>query len=86
MNIGVHISFRFIVLYGHMQEVGLLDHIFSFLRTSIPFSTVAAPMCMPTNSVGALPFPTPCPVFVICRLFNYGHSDQCEVVLQRTTF
>ena len=86
MNIRVHVSFRFIVLYGHMQEVGLLDHIFSFLRTSIQFSTVAAPMCIPTNSVGALPFPTPYPVFVICRLFNYDHSDQCEVVLQGTTF
>jgi len=25
-------------------------------------------------------FSTPSPVFIICRLFNDGHSDQCEVV------
>ena len=62
--------------------VELLDHmvaLFSFFfssflsffwGTSILFSLVAVPIYIPTNSVGGLPFPTPSPAFVICRLFN----------------
>ena len=26
------------------------------------------------------PFSTPSPAFIVCRLFDDGHSDQCEVV------
>ena len=33
----------------------------------------------PTVQKGSL-FSTPSPAFVICRLFNDGHSDQCEAV------
>ena len=25
-------------------------------------------------------FPTPSPAFIVCRLFDDGHSDQCEVI------
>ena len=25
-------------------------------------------------------FSTPSPAFIVCRLFDYGHSDQCEVI------
>ena len=32
------------------------------------------------HSLGGFPFSTPSPAFVICSLFNDGHSDQCEVV------
>ena len=33
-----------------------------------------------TNSIRGFFFSTPIPVFVIYRLFNDGHSDQCEVI------
>ena len=39
------------------------------------FSTVAAPTYIPTNSVEGFP-----PTFIVCRLFNDGHSDLCEVL------
>ena len=64
--------------------MGLLDHMviifLVFWGTSILFSTVAALTYLLTNSVEGSLFPTPSLAFVICRLFNDGHSDWCEVV------
>ena len=54
MNIGVLVSFWFIVLSGYMPGVELLDHtatVFSvFWGTSIQFFIVAAPIYIPTYS------------------------------------
>ena len=45
------------------------------------FSIVSVPVYIPANSVGGfILFSTPSPAFVICRLINDSHSDQCEVV------
>ena len=59
--------------------VGLQDHMVTlflvFKGTFIPFSMVAAPIYIPTNSVGGFLFSTPPPVFIIYRLFNDGDSD-----------
>ena len=33
----------------------------------------------PTVQQGSL-FSTPSPAFIVCRLFDDGHSDQCEVI------
>ena len=44
------------------------------------FFIVAAPTYISTHSVGRLPFLHTSPAFLISRLFNDGHSDQCEVV------
>jgi len=46
----------------------------------MPFSFMVVPIYIPTNSVGGSLFSTSFPAFLICRLFNGGHSDQCEVV------
>ena len=44
------------------------------------FSIVAAPTSSPpTVQEGSL-FSTPSLAFIICRLFNDGHSDWCEVI------
>ena len=51
-----------------------------FWGTSILFSILATPTYIPTNSVGGFPFSKPCPEFVICRLFDGGHSDLYEIV------
>ena len=62
----------------------MLDHmvvlILVFKGTSILFSIMAIPVNSPTNSGGGFPFPTSSPAFVICRLFNEGHSNLCEVI------
>ena len=64
----------------------MLDHmvvlILVFKGTFILFSIMAIPINIPTNSGGVFPFPTSSPAFVICRLFNDGHSDQYEVVFR----
>ena len=47
------------------------------------FSTVAAPIYIPTNSAGGPLFTTPSPVFITCRFFDDDHSDWCEVIPHR---
>ena len=56
------------------------NFIFSFLRKLHTVLYVAMPIYIPTNSIGGFLFSTPSPAFIICRLFNDGHSDWCEVV------
>ena len=72
ISIEVHVSFFMDISPG----VGLLDHmetLFLVWWTSTLSSIVAAPIYIPTNSIGGVPF---LPVaFVICRHFNDGHSD-----------
>ena len=43
-------------------------------------SIVVAPIYIPTVHEGVL-FSTLYPEYIICRLFNDGHSDWCEVIL-----
>ena len=64
MNIGVHISFQISVFGGVFLDiypgVELLGHtvilFLAFWETAILFSILAAPIYIPTNSVGGLPF------------------------------
>ena len=44
------------------------------------FSIMAAPISIPTNTVGEFLFLHTSPAFIIYRLFDDGHSDQCEVI------
>ena len=80
----MHVSFKLYFSPDIYPGVGLLDHMATlflvFKGTSILFSIVTAQIYIPTNSVGGFLFFTPSPTFVICRLFDDGHSDQCEVV------
>ena len=66
MNFGVHVSFqiRVFVFSWYMPRSGILDHMLAlfldFSGTSILFSIVAAPVYIPTNSVGGSPFQVKC--------------------------
>ena len=75
--------FKFEFSLDTCPGVGLLDDMvvlfLVFKGTSILFSIVSAPIYIPINSIRGFPFLLS-PTFVICRLFNGGHSDQCEVI------
>jgi len=43
-------------------------------------SIVAVLIYIPINSVRAFLFSTDSLAFIVCRLFDDGHSDQCEVI------
>ena len=62
-------------LLGHMVVIFLV-----FWEISTLFSTVAAPVYIPTNNVQGFFFSTSLPTFVICVLFDYTHFDRCEVI------
>ena len=72
VNIGVHISLQisFVIFWGKCPVVELLDHlVIIFLiswRISILFSTVAVPVCIPTNSVLGFLF-----VCFVLRLYSH---------------
>ena len=67
------------------KESPVLNHMVTlflvFKETFILFSIVVMPTYIPTNSVRWLPFSTCFPSFIVCRFFDDGHSDWCEVIL-----
>ena len=54
--------------------------IFSFLDASRLFSIVAVSIYIPTNSPRGIIFTTPSLAFIVCRFYNDGCSDRCEVI------
>ena len=60
MNTGVHVYFWIKFFYRYMPRCGIegshYSSIFSFLRNRLLFSRVAAPIYIPTNSVGEEPY------------------------------
>ena len=62
MNSGVHVPFQVSVFFnfGYISRygIGVLygSSILSFLEASMLFSIMAAPIYIPTNSVGGFPF------------------------------
>ena len=69
---------------GICPVVGLLDHMvvlfLVFWGTSILFSIVAVSIYIPTNSARGSLFSTPSPAFIVCKFFDDGHSDWCEMI------
>ena len=60
MNIGVYVSFRSMVFSGYMPRSGIAgaygSSIFSFVGTSILFSTVVVPIYIPMQQCKMVPF------------------------------
>ena len=47
---------------------------------SFSLSLVTALVYIPTNKQEGPLFSTPSPAFIVCRFFDDGHSDWCEVI------
>ena len=55
-----------------------------FKGISIPSSIVAVSIIFPPTVQECSLFSTPSPAFIVCRLFDKGHCDWCEVISQCT--
>ena len=84
VNTGVHVSFSIIVSSGCMPSSGIAGSYGSFIpilkEISILFSIVAVSIYINLSVQEGSPFSTFSPAFVVCRLFDDGHSDQCEMI------
>ena len=56
-----------------------------FKGISILVSTVAASIYIPTNRAKRFPFLHTLR-FIVCRIFDDGHADQCEVIPHHSGF
>ena len=72
--------FSNVFLSGYMPRCVIArsygNSIFKYLRNFHTISIVGVPVYIPTNSAEVFPL---LQQFVICRHFNDGHSDWCEV-------
>ena len=85
VNIGVHISFQIMVFPPDTHPgVKLQDHIvtvFSFLRNLHTVLHSGYTCLHPHQQCRKSFFTTPILAFIVCRHFDDGHSDLCEVIL-----
>ena len=87
MNNGIHVSLSVLVSSRYMPRSGTAGSYGSSLGNSPVFwgisilsSLVAVSIYIPTNSARPSLFSTPSPAFIVCRLFDEGHSDRGEVI------
>ena len=81
-NNGIHVSFSVLVSSGYMPNSGIAE---SYGDVFLKDSPYHPPQWLyqftfpPTVQECSL-FSTPSPAFIVCRLFDDGHSDWCEVI------
>ena len=85
MNNGIHVSFSVLVTSRHMPSSGIAGSLVVllsvFLRNlhTIFHSGCINLHCHQERKQEHSLFSTPSPAFIVCRLFDDGHSDWCEV-------
>ena len=86
MNSGIHVSFSILVSSGYMPMSGIAGSYGGFIPHFLRnFHTIFYSGCINLYShqqFKSVPF-IPHPLqhfFIVCRLFDDGHSDQCEVI------
>ena len=85
MNNGIHVSFSVLVSSGYMLRSGVAGLYGGFILTFLRYlHTIFHSDCINLHSYQQckiVPFPPhPLQHFIVCRLFDDGHFDQCEVI------
>ena len=84
MNIGVHVSFSILVSSEYKPWSWIAgsygDFIPVFLRSLHTIFHSGCIVTFPPRVQECSLFSIPSPAFIVCRLFDDGHSDQCKVI------
>ena len=79
VNTGVRVSFQSVVFSRYMPRSGVAGSYGNSQCFKEPPYWLHQITFPPTVQEGSL-LSTPSPAFIICRLFDDGHSDWCEVI------
>ena len=73
--------FRSLTYLEFVSVYGVREHS-DFIAKEAAWCPPQWGLLIPISSitVGGLPFSTPSPAFIVCRVSIYGHSDWCEVI------